>query len=129
MSAGAIEIKEAPNKSRFYTIAPQEQNASVKNYANGRSPKPNRYYLFGNPNMEAVSTGYIIVGFESEPDIEAFSDRYDLQKPRRISRKFYTWIFENGGDLDDLSLAALIGANEPNIRYAKPEWRSTATTQ
>jgi hypothetical protein len=128
-----IAIKEAPNQTNFYTIAPiaRDRNASAKGYAPDRAQfsKPNRYYLFGDPNLEKISTGYIAVGFEIEPDITAFSERYNLKNPRKINRKFCAWIFENGGAIDDLSVAAQIGANEPNIRYAKPVWKSTFAPQ
>ncbi|MDR1452207.1 MAG: hypothetical protein LBI57_07780 [Helicobacteraceae bacterium] len=125
--AQTITIKESPDQSRFYTIAPPNESVSAKSAASKRLK--NRYYLFGDPSLERVSMGEIIVSFAKETDITAFGERYHLKNPRRISVKFHSWIFENASELDDLSLAAQIGANEPNIRYAKPNWLSTAITQ
>jgi hypothetical protein len=54
------------------------------------------------------------------------------QPPRRLCRnenkRFYSRIFDKS-DLDDLTPSARIGANEPNIRRAKPERLSKVAPQ
>ncbi|MDR1911090.1 MAG: hypothetical protein LBQ52_01920 [Helicobacteraceae bacterium] len=123
--AQTITIKESPNQVNYYTIAPNQSPQTLSDKTQAR--KPNRYYLFGDANLERVSTGKLVVSFENEPNIEEFSERYHLTNSKRISQMFYTWVFENASDIDDLNLAAQIGANETNVRYAKPDWISTAT--
>ncbi|MDR2033718.1 MAG: hypothetical protein LBP89_03705 [Helicobacteraceae bacterium] len=125
--AQTITIKESPDRVNYYTIAPNLSQQTLSDKT--QTKKPNRYYLFGDPNLERVSTGKLVVSFESEPNIEEFSERYHLTNPKRISRMFYTWVFENASDIDDLNLAAQIGANETNVRYAKPDWISTVAIQ
>jgi hypothetical protein len=122
--AETISIKESPDRVFYYEVAREAQPNALQ-----AAQKPNRYYLFGDPNMERVSTGYLIVSFATEIDVEAFCAKYELKNPRKISRKLNTWVFENAGDLDDLRAAARIGDNETNVLYAKPDWLATAKLQ
>ena len=118
-----VAVKEAPGRSVIYELAP-EKKGSAKSVAPGENQKGSRYYINGDGDRPIESTGTLIVSFTGEVDAKAFAARWDLQNPRRLSRSFATWAFENASGVDDAALASQIGASEPNIRFAKPEWKA-----
>lgn len=123
LSAQTLTIKESPGRNTRYEIATESSAKSLS------SAKGSRYFLYGDPAQERRSTGKLIVGFEHEIDVAAFAAKWKLENPKRISRMFVTWVFDNVSPSDDLTLAAAIGAQEEGIRFAKPEWATSRTVK
>ncbi|MGE4294300.1 MAG: hypothetical protein AB7E49_01185 [Campylobacterales bacterium] len=118
LQAGMV-VQESADRRVVYEKAPAAAAKSVAPLQRGT-----RYFIDGDPAQERHSTGRVIVGFESDVDAAAFAQRWQLENPRRISRLFVTWVFDNRSALDDAALASRIAAEEPLIRFAKPEWTS-----
>lgn len=118
LMAQSYTVLEAPGRSVTYEKAPERTD---------RSLLPGRaiYYIGGDPNHPREATGRISVSFTQEVAIEAFVDRYDLKNPRRTSRLYASWSFEVPKGVDVVALSAQIAANEPHLRYAKPDWVAT----
>lgn len=123
LGATQLVIKESPDRTVIYEKAPAP--ASAKSLS--PQSRGTRYLINGDPLQVRESTGRLIIGFENEIDAQGFAARWHLANPRRISRMFVTWAFDNASAIDDAALAAQIGAQEPGIRFAKPEWMTQRT--
>ncbi|GHS87041.1 hypothetical protein FACS189487_02420 [Campylobacterota bacterium] len=135
LSANEITILESSDREMSYTIAPAEPakkslsvnaKTSEKSANNeskiGENAKKYRYFLYGDPEREAISHGSVIVGFKNEADISPLADRYNLKNPQRIGESL-SFVFDNHSELDDLSLCAKIYEESPHaIDSASPNW-------
>jgi hypothetical protein len=121
--AADIVIKDEKGRLESYTIVPKGMQKKSLEIESG---KENRYYLYGDPNMEAISNGFIIIAFKTPVNIDEFSAKYNLLKAGAISEKKLLYLFENKSAFNDLSLCAEITAQNSEIRYARPDFKSNA---
>ncbi|MDR1452209.1 MAG: hypothetical protein LBI57_07790 [Helicobacteraceae bacterium] len=138
LCAEPIAIKESPNRTGYYEIAPQSAQIAAPQTQNNQpigfvkpdrnrisGAKANSYYKNGDPSQEYVSTGSVIISFDSEKtqsDIEAFASKWQLSNAKQISQMFHTWTFSNDSSDDDLTLVSKIGRAESDISFAKPDF-------
>ena len=122
LGAETITIIESPGRTVEYETVPQTAAKKLNSDQADQSAKQQRYLRYGE--QEVITTGSIIVSFTGAVDIDAFAAKYQLANGRELSQMFVIWVFDNHSELDDLHLCAKIGAEEPSIRYAKPDFQA-----
>jgi hypothetical protein len=115
-----VELQTASGRSERFVPAESSQSGVV----GSASDKAGQvFYRHGvvSEGSKYVTTGRVIVAFETAEDYEAFAAAHGLEFVKEINSRKPTALFRNASGRNDVITASTLGAL-PGVRYATPDW-------